>query len=38
MEWAWTYYGKSLDAIILDRPEELEINWNEEDEAKAADN
>jgi NADH dehydrogenase len=38
MEWAWTYFGKSLDAIILDRPEELEINWNEEDEAKAADN
>jgi NADH dehydrogenase len=38
MEWAWTYFGKSLNAVVLDRPEELEINWNEEDEVKPADN
>src|SRR6516164_5874484 len=30
MEWAWAYFGEPLDDIILDRPEELQINWNDE--------
>lgn len=38
MEWAWAYFGRSLDAVILDQPEELQINWNDEDELKAANN
>jgi NADH dehydrogenase len=31
-EWAWAYFGGSLDDVILDRPEELRVNWNEDDE------
>jgi NADH:ubiquinone reductase (H+-translocating) len=38
MEWAWAYFGGSLEAVTLDRPEELQINWDDEDEVKAADN
>jgi NADH dehydrogenase len=38
MEWAWAYFGRSLDATILDRPEELQINWNDEDEVEASKN
>jgi NADH:ubiquinone reductase (H+-translocating) len=38
MEWAWAYFGGSREADILDRPEELQINWNDEDEVKAANN
>ena len=38
MEWAWTYFGRSLDSVILDRPEELQINWNDEDDVKGANN
>jgi NADH:ubiquinone reductase (H+-translocating) len=38
MEWAWAYFGRSLDASILDKPEELQINWNDEDELRAANN
>jgi NADH dehydrogenase len=34
MEWAWAYFGGSLDSVILDRPEELQINWNDEGEAQ----
>src|SRR5262249_42870662 len=37
MEWAWAYFGGSLEAIILDRPEELQVNWNDE-EVKAVNN
>jgi NADH dehydrogenase len=32
MEWAWAYFGGTLDAAILDRPEESQINWNEGEE------
>jgi NADH dehydrogenase len=35
IEWAWAYFGGPLDEVILDRPEELQINWNDEDEEKA---
>jgi NADH dehydrogenase len=38
MEWAWAYFGGSLEADILDRPEELQINWNDDEEVKAANN
>jgi len=36
MEWAWWYFGGVRDDIILDRSEELQINWNEDTEATAA--
>jgi NADH dehydrogenase len=35
MEWAWGYFGGPPDDVILDRPEELQINWNDEDEDKS---
>ncbi|HTV65727.1 MAG TPA: NAD(P)/FAD-dependent oxidoreductase [Bryocella sp.] len=35
-EWAWWYFGGVRDDVILDRPEELQINWNEDTEAMAA--
>lgn len=35
-EWAWWYFGGVRDDIILDRSEELQINWNEDTEATAA--
>ena len=30
MEWAWAYFGGPFDDVILDRPEELQINWTDE--------
>jgi NADH dehydrogenase len=30
MEWAWVYFGGPLDEVILDRPEELQIEWNDD--------
>ncbi len=36
MEWAWWYFGGVRDDIILDRSEELQINWNEDTEPTAA--
>lgn len=35
MEWAWAYFGGPLEDVILDRPEELQINWNEDSEEAA---
>jgi NADH dehydrogenase len=35
MEWAWWYFGGSPDDVILDRPEEFQINWNEDSEEAA---
>jgi NADH dehydrogenase len=35
MEWAWWYFG-ARDDVILDRPEELQINWNEDNEGTSA--
>jgi len=35
MEWAWSYFGGTPDDVILDRPEELQINWNEDSEEAA---
>jgi len=35
MEWAWAYFGGPLEDVILDRPEELQINCNDEGEEKA---
>ena len=34
MEWAWAYFGGTLEQVILDRPEELQINWNDEGDEK----
>jgi NADH:ubiquinone reductase (H+-translocating) len=38
MEWAWDYFGGSRGNAVLDRPDESQINWNddEEDTASAA--
>jgi NADH dehydrogenase len=36
MEWAWAYLGGPPDDVILDRPEELQVNWNDEEEDKSA--
>ena len=35
MEWAWAYFGGTLDQVILDRPEELQVNWNEDGDESA---
>jgi hypothetical protein len=35
MEWAWWYFGGTRDDVILDRTEELPINWSDESEDKA---
>ena len=35
MEWAWAYFGGTLEDVVLDRPEELQIDWNDEGEEKA---
>jgi NADH dehydrogenase len=35
MEWAWAYFGGTLDQVILDRSEQLQVNWNDETEEKA---
>jgi NADH dehydrogenase len=34
MEWAWAYFGGPPDDVVLDRPEELQINWNDDGEEK----
>jgi len=35
MEWAWWYFGGARDDVVLDRSEELQINWNDETEEMA---
>jgi NADH dehydrogenase len=32
IEWAWDYLGNTGSDPVLDRPEEANINWNEDDE------
>jgi NADH dehydrogenase len=32
VEWAWDYFGGSRGDAILDRSEELQINWNDDEE------
>jgi NADH dehydrogenase len=34
MEWAWAYFGGPLDKVILDRPKELQVNWNDDGEER----
>ena len=36
MEWAWDYFGQYHADAILDRSEELQINWNEDEEVPAS--
>jgi NADH dehydrogenase len=36
MEWAWAYFGGTLDQVILDRSEELQIDWNDDGEPPGA--
>ena len=33
VEWAWGYFGAARVDAILDRPDEEEINWNDDEEA-----
>ena len=35
MEWAWDYFGGSRGDAVLDRTEELQIDWNDEGEEPA---
>jgi NADH dehydrogenase len=35
MEWAWWYFGGARDDVVLDRSEELQVNWNEDKEERA---
>ena len=36
IEWAWDYFGGSRGDLILDRPEELQIDWNNDAEEMAS--
>jgi NADH:ubiquinone reductase (H+-translocating) len=36
MEWAWDYFGGSRGDAILDRTEELQVNWNDDAEESAS--
>jgi NADH dehydrogenase len=36
VEWAWEYFGGSRGDAILDRSEELQINWNDDSEEMAS--
>jgi len=35
MEWAWWYFGGARDDVVLDRSEELQVNWHEDTEERA---
>jgi NADH:ubiquinone reductase (H+-translocating) len=35
MEWAWDYFGGDRGDAVLDRKEELEINWNDDGESRS---
>jgi hypothetical protein len=34
MEWAWDYFGGARGDAVLDRGEEMQINWNEDAESQ----
>ena len=36
VEWAWDYFGGSRGDVILDRTEELQIDWNDNSEEMAS--
>ena len=36
LEWAWDYFGGARDYAILDRSQELQINWNDDAEERAS--
>lgn len=36
VEWAWDYFGGSRGDAVLDRTEELQINWNDDGDELAA--
>ena len=36
IEWAWWYFGGTRDDIVLDRTEELNVDWNQDTEAMAS--
>jgi NADH dehydrogenase len=36
VEWAWDYFGGGRGDAVLDRPEELETNWNDDSEEMAS--
>jgi NADH dehydrogenase len=36
IEWAWDYFGGAYIAPILDRPEEVAVNWSRDEQEKSA--
>jgi NADH:ubiquinone reductase (H+-translocating) len=36
VEWAWDYFGRAPGDAILDRPDEAQINWNDDEESAAS--
>jgi len=36
IEWAWDYFGHMHSDLILDRPDQANINWNEDEEPTAS--
>jgi len=36
IEWAWDYFGGPRGDAILDRSEELRVNWNDDGEGPAS--
>jgi NADH dehydrogenase len=34
LEWAWDYFGGARGDVVLDRAEELQINWNDDGEER----
>lgn len=30
-EWAWNYFGHGRGDLILDRPDQANVNWNEDE-------
>ena len=34
MEWAWEYFGGSRGDAVLDRGEELPIDWNDDEKSQ----
>jgi len=35
VEWAWDYFGRPTGDAILDQPDQMQVNWNDDDEQPA---
>ena len=36
VEWAWDYFGRARGDAVLDRTEQVDINWNDDEQTAAA--